>query len=171
MVICGSSCSHRPRIRPAAVWDRAGRVGPCSCRPAARHSPWRRVAPWQCGSAGRGPLRRRQAVLHQARPTPPVRGVSTPRRGAEHATLPEANWACGNSSGTASQGSSTTTGSGANTGSGSTSSTGMNIPNKLYVRFASIATELMRCRELTRCAKSGREQLQQNYSITSSATA
>ena len=42
----------------------------------------------------------------------------------------------------------------------------------VYVRFALIATELMQRRELSLCATSGREQLQQNnrlYSITSSA--
>jgi hypothetical protein len=26
-------------LRPAAVWDRGGRVGPCNCRPATRCSP------------------------------------------------------------------------------------------------------------------------------------
>jgi hypothetical protein len=40
-----------------AVWDRTGRVGACNCRPAARRSPRRQVASWQCGSAGRGCLR------------------------------------------------------------------------------------------------------------------
>src|SRR5215216_7655115 len=42
------------------------------------------------------------------------------------------------------------------------------------VRFAPKATEVLRCRELTRCARSCRERLQQNgsgYSITSSARA
>jgi hypothetical protein len=40
-----------------AVWDRTGRVGACNCRPAARRSPRRQVASWQCGLAGRGCLR------------------------------------------------------------------------------------------------------------------
>jgi len=62
MVICGSWCLRCRPIHPAAVWDRAGRVAPCNRRPAARRSPRRQVAPWQCGSAGRGSLRRRQAV-------------------------------------------------------------------------------------------------------------
>jgi hypothetical protein len=50
---------------------------------------------------------------------------------------------------------------------------GASVRLALYIRFAPIATELMRCRELTRCARTGCEQSQQrgSYSITASARA
>jgi len=55
MVICCSSCLRRRRIRPAAVWDRAGRVAPCNCRPAAPRRGRSRRAPGpaanHCGSS------------------------------------------------------------------------------------------------------------------------
>jgi hypothetical protein len=37
--------------------------GPCNCRPAVRHSPCRQAAPSRCGSARRGLLHRRRAVV------------------------------------------------------------------------------------------------------------
>src|SRR6516164_4206312 len=65
-------CLRRRGSRPGAASNRAGRGAPCNCRPAVRRSPCRRAAPWRCGSAGRGSLRRRHARRARKIPTRPM---------------------------------------------------------------------------------------------------
>jgi hypothetical protein len=74
-----SQHDSRRRVRPSPLPpDSKPASGPATCQ---LDSPCRRAAPSRCGSAGRGLLRRRRAVVsRRAQPTPPAGGALRPRR-------------------------------------------------------------------------------------------